>query len=228
MIDHGTANCPAMCCKAGNNLVIQEETMKMFISAMLSLSVILVATGAVTSAMNLEKATFAGGCFWCMEHPFDEIPGVVSVTSGYTGGWKKNPTYEEVSAGGTGHAESVQIIYDPARVSYEKLLNVFWHNIDPTAKDRQFCDTGHQYRSAIFYHNEEQKQLALRSKEVLEKNKPFKGPIATEIVQASAFYPAEEYHQHYYRKNPIRYKFYRFRCGRDQRLKELWGNAAGH
>ena len=202
--------------------------MKMLITAVMGLSAILVATGAVTSAMNLEKATFAGGCFWCMEHPFDEIPGVASVTSGYTGGWKSNPTYEEVSSGGTGHAESVQIIYDPARVSYEKLLNVFWHNIDPTAKDRQFCDTGHQYRSAIFYHNEEQQRLSLHSKALLEKNKPFKGPIVTEIVQASAFYPAEDYHQHYYEKNPIRYKFYRFRCGRDQRLKQLWGDAAGH
>ena len=153
---------------------------------------------------------------------------MASVTSGYTGGSKKNPTYEEVSSGGTGHAESVQVVYDPARVSYEKLLNVFWHNIDPTAKDRQFCDVGNQYRSAIFYHNEEQRRLALHSKAQLEKNKPFKGPVVTEIVQASAFYPAEEYHQQYYKKNPIRYKFYRYRCGRDQRLKELWGDAAGH
>jgi peptide-methionine (S)-S-oxide reductase len=202
--------------------------MKMLISAVLGLSATLFAISAVTSAMNLEKATFAGGCFWCMEQPFDQIPGVVSVTSGYTGGSKKNPTYEEVSSGGTGHAEAVQIVYDPVRVSYEKLLNVFWHNIDPTTKDRQFCDVGNQYRSAIFYHNEEQQRLALHSKAQLEKNKPFKGPIVTEIVQASAFYPAEDYHQHYYKKNPIRYKFYRYRCGRDQRLEELWGNAAGH
>jgi peptide-methionine (S)-S-oxide reductase len=152
----------------------------------------------------------------------------VSVTSGYTGGQKKNPTYEEVSAGGTGHAESVQVIYDPAKVTYDKLLNVFWHNIDPTAKDRQFCDPGHQYRSAIFYHNEEQHRLALQSKALLEKNKTFKEPVVTEIVQATEFYPAEDYHQHYYKKNPIRYKFYRFNCGRDQRLKELWGSEAGH
>ncbi len=136
--------------------------MKMLITAMLGLPVVLIAITTVMSATNLEKATFAGGCFWCMEHPFDEIPGVVSVTSGYTGGQKMNPTYEEVSAGGTGHAESVQVVYDPARVSYEKLLNVFWHNIDPTAKDRQFCDSGHQYRSAIFYHDEEQHRLALQ------------------------------------------------------------------
>jgi peptide-methionine (S)-S-oxide reductase len=182
----------------------------------------------VMAATQLEKATFAGGCFWCEEHVFDEIPGVVSVTSGYTGGWEKNPTYEEVSAGGTGHAESVQVVYDPSKVTYEKLLDTFWHNVDPTTKDREFCDVGHQYRSAIFYHNEEQHRLALQSKAQLEKTKPFKEPIVTEIVPATEFYPAEEYHQHYYKKNPIRYKYYRWRCGRDQRLKELWGEAAGH
>jgi peptide-methionine (S)-S-oxide reductase len=202
--------------------------MKMIAIAAMGLSVILIASTMVMAATTFEKATFAGGCFWCMEHAFDEIPGVVSVTSGYTGGQKKNPTYEEVSAGGTGHAESVQIVYDPAKVTYEKLLNVFWHNIDPTAKDRQFCDKGHQYRSAIFYHNEEQHRLALQSKAELEKTKTFREPIVTEIVQATEFYPAEEYHQHYYKKNPIRYKYYRFSCGRDQRLKELWGSEAGH
>ena len=201
--------------------------MKILIIAMMGLSVTLVAITTVMAASNLEKATFAGGCFWCMEHPFDQIPRVVSVTSGYTGGWKKNPTYEEVSAGGTGHAESVQVVYDPARVSYEKLLYVFWHNIDPTAKDRQFCDSGHQYRTAIFYHNEEQHRSALRSKALLEKNKTFKEPVVTEIVQATEFYPAEDYHQHYYKRNPIRYKYYRYRCGRDQRLRELWGDS-GH
>jgi len=174
-----------------------------------------------------EVATFAGGCFWCMEAPFDKLPGVISVTVGYTGGHVKNPTYEQVSAGGTGHAESVQIVYDPGKISYEKLLDIFWHNIDPTVKDRQFCDIGSQYRSAIFYHNEEQKVLARKSKEALEKTKPFKGPIVTEITAASEFYPAEEYHQHYYKKNPIRYKYYRYGCGRDQRLEQLWGKAAG-
>jgi len=174
-----------------------------------------------------EVATFAGGCFWCMEAPFDKLPGVISVTVGYTGGHVKNPTYEQVSAGGTGHAESVQIVYDPGKISYEKLLDIFWHNIDPTVKDRQFCDIGSQYRSAIFYHNEEQKVLARKSKEALEKTKPFKGPIVTEITPASEFYPAEEYHQHYYKKNPIRYKYYRYGCGRDQRLEQLWGKAAG-
>jgi peptide-methionine (S)-S-oxide reductase len=202
--------------------------MKMLFAEILGFSIILIAATTAMAAINLEKATFAGGCFWCMEHPFDEIPGVVSVTSGYTGGQKKNPTYEEVSAGGTGHAESVQVIYDPARVTYEKLLNVFWHNIDPTSKDRQFCDFGRQYRSAIFYHNEEQHRLAMQSKSLLEKNKTFKDPVVTEIVQATEFYPAEDYHQHYYKNNPIRYKYYRFRCGRDQRLRELWGTAAGH
>lgn len=179
-------------------------------------------------AGKLNKATFAGGCFWCMEHPFDGLSGVVSVTSGYTGGQKKIPTYEEVSAGDTGHAESVQIVYDPMKISYEKLLSVYWHNIDPTVTDRQFCDTGHQYRSAIFYHTEEQRRLAMKSKEILEKNKPFREQLVTEITQASEFYPAEEYHQHYYKKNPLRYKYYRTSCGRDRRLKELWGTEAGH
>lgn len=177
---------------------------------------------------KLEKATFAGGCFWCMEAPFDQLPGVISVTSGYSGGHKKNPTYEEVSAGGTGHAESVQVVYDPAKIGYEKLLTVFWHNIDPTAKDRQFCDTGRQYRSAIFYHSEKQRHLALQSKQALDRNRPFREPVVTEISRAGEFYPAEEYHQHYYKKNPLRYKYYRASCGRDNRLKELWGNQAGH
>ncbi|MBI5076340.1 MAG: peptide-methionine (S)-S-oxide reductase MsrA [Nitrospirae bacterium] len=202
--------------------------MKVLTTAVMGLSVILITAATVMAATKNEKATFAGGCFWCMEQPFDRIPGVVSVTPGYTGGRKKNPTYEEVSAGGTGHAEAVQVVYDPAKVTYEKLLNVFWHNIDPTARDRQFCDSGNQYRSAIFYHNEHQQRLSLQAKTQLENNKPFKEPVVTEIVQATEFYPAEEYHQHYYKKNPIRYKYYRTSCGRDRRLKELWGDAAGH
>jgi peptide-methionine (S)-S-oxide reductase len=172
----------------------------------------------------MEKATFAGGCFWCMEHPFDQLDGVISVTSGYTGGTVKNPTYEEVSGGGTGHAESVRIVYDPARIGYAKLLEVFWHNVDPTTPDRQFCDVGRQYRTAIFYHDEEQKRLAQESKKALEKTKRFEEPVVTEITPASEFYPAEEYHQNYYKKNPVRYKFYRYNCGRDKRLKELWGS----
>ncbi|MBU1056439.1 MAG: peptide-methionine (S)-S-oxide reductase MsrA [Proteobacteria bacterium] len=203
--------------------------MKVLIIAMMTLPFIFFATGtSIAVEDNIEKATFAGGCFWCMEHPFDQLDGVVSVIPGYTGGHKNNPTYKEVSAGGTGHTESIQIVYNPEKVTYEKLLNVFWHNIDPTVKDRQFCDTGNQYRSAIFYHNEKQQKLALQSKQMLEKNKPFKGNIETEIVQVSEFYPAEEYHQHYYKKNPIRYKYYRYSCGRDKRLKQLWGDEAGH
>ena len=172
---------------------------------------------------RLEKATFAGGCFWCMEEAFEGIEGVVSVTSGYTGGRKANPDYEEVSAGGTGHAEAVEILYDPAKVSYAKLLEVFWRNIDPTTPDRQFCDGGNQYRSAIFYKDETQKRLAEESKQAVEKSKPFKEPIVTKIVPASAFYVAEDYHQDFYKKNPIRYKFYKYNCGRAQRLAELWG-----
>ena len=179
--------------------------------------------GMAASGQGLEKATFAGGCFWCMEPPFDKLEGVKSVVSGYTGGYKKNPTYEEVSSGSTGHAESVEITYDPAVTSYQKLLDVFWHNIDPTVKDRQFCDVGSQYRTAIYYHNAEQKRLAEASKKALEESKRFRGPIYTEVTAAATFYPAEEYHQKYYQKNPVRYKLYRFNCGRDQRLRELWG-----
>jgi peptide-methionine (S)-S-oxide reductase len=182
---------------------------------------------AGAAATKLEKATFAGGCFWCMVPPFEGLPGVVSVTSGYTGGHKKNPTYEEVSSGTTGHAESVQIVYDPTKIGYGKLLDVFWHNVDPTVKDRQFCDVGAQYRTAIFYHTEEQKRLAEESKEALEHSGRLDGQIYTEIVPATEFYKAEEYHQDYYKKNPVRYKFYRWNCGRDQRLKEIWGSEAG-
>ena len=180
-------------------------------------------TFAQGSDARSEKATFAGGCFWCMEPPFDELPGVVSTTSGYTGGQKKNPTYEEVSAGGTGHAESVEIVFDPAKVTYQQLLDVFWKNIDPLTPDRQFCDVGSQYRPAIFYHSEEQKRLALASKKAIEDSGRFKQPIVTEIVAASAFYRAEEYHQDYYKKNPIRFKYYKFGCGRAKRLEQLWG-----
>lgn len=177
---------------------------------------------SISGQDNLANATFAGGCFWCMEHPFDEIDGVKSTISGYTGGHKKNPTYEEVSAGETGHTEAVQITYDPEKVSYQELLDIFWHNIDPTVKNRQFCDVGSQYRSGIYYHDEEQKRLAEESKEELNNSKRFK-KIHTEIEPASVFYPAEEYHQDYYIKNPIRYRLYRYGCGRDKRLEELWG-----
>ena len=170
-----------------------------------------------------KTAIFAGGCFWCMEHPFDEIDGVVSVTSGYSGGSKQNPTYEEVSSGTTGHAEAVQVVYDPAKVSYQKLVDVFWHNVDPLTANAQFCDHGTQYRSAIFYQGDEQKRVAEASKEALTKSGRFDRPIVTQIVAASTFWPAEGYHQHYYKTNPVRYKFYRYNCGRDQRLEQLWG-----
>jgi peptide-methionine (S)-S-oxide reductase len=196
----------------------------------LALSAILPLFGAAyadpSAATNKGQAiaTFAGGCFWCMEHPYDELKGVISTTAGYAGGQLKNPSYEQVSAGGTGHAESIQVAYDPKKVSYQKLLDVFWHNIDPLTENAQFCDSGHQYRSAIFYHNEEQKRLAQQSKQRLEKSERFTQPIVTEIVKTGPFYPAEDYHQDYYLKNPLSYKFYRYTCGRDQRLEELWGD----
>ncbi len=178
---------------------------------------------AVTSGAAV--ATFAGGCFWCMEPPYDKLDGVHSTVSGYIGGEKLNPTYREVSAGSTGHTEAVQITYDPAKVSYEQLLDVFWVNIDPTVSDRQFCDRGNQYRTGIFYHGDEQRELAQASKSKLESTKPFKDPIVTEITAADTFYPAEDYHQDYYKKNPLRYKFYRYNCGRNKRLDELWGDS---
>ena len=173
------------------------------------------------------KATFAGGCFWCMEPPFDALEGVLSTTSGYIGGKQKDPTYKEVSAGFTGHTEAVEIVYDPKKVTYARLLEVFWRNIDPTVKDQQFCDVGSQYRTGIFTHDDTQKAAAEGSKASLVKSKPFKGNIVTEIAAATTFYPAEDYHQDYYMKNPVRYKFYRNGCGRDARLKELWGAEAG-
>ncbi len=182
----------------------------------------------VAASEGLAVATFAGGCFWCMEGPFDELPGVSSTTSGYTGGQRANPTYHEVSAGGTGHAEAVEVRYDPAQVSYEELLVVFWRNVDPLDAGGQFCDRGSSYRSAIFVHDAEQRRLAEESKRALEASGRFDRPIVTEIVEAGPFYPAEEYHQDYYRKNPIRYRFYRTGCGRDRRLRELWGESAGH
>ncbi len=167
------------------------------------------------------RATFAGGCFWCMEPSFDKVKGVIMTTVGYTGGHKDNPTYEEVCSGSTGHAEAVEIIYDPAEVTYEQLLEVFWQNIDPTVKDRQFCDVGSQYRTAIFYHDDEQKRLAEESLERLRQSGRFER-IFTEILPASTFWPAEDYHQDYYLKNPLRYRLYRLGCGRDERIKDLW------
>jgi len=191
----------------------------------ITLAVHTLASFAQQPAGGQAVATFAGGCFWCMEPPYDALPGVISTTSGYMGGSKSNPTYEEVSSGRTGHAEVVQVVYDPKKVTYAKLLEVFWENIDPTAVNRQFCDIGSQYRTTIFYRGEEQKRLAEASKQTLTRTKPFKEDIVTPIAPAGAFWPAEEYHQNYYMKNPIRYKFYRTGCGRDARLKQLWGHA---
>jgi len=182
--------------------------------------------GMAMPAGNTEIATFAGGCFWCMQPPYDATKGVIKTVAGYTGGTLKDPTYHQVSDGGTGHAESVEVYYDPSVVSYQELLTIFWHNIDPLVKDQQFCDHGNQYRTAIFYHGAEQKKLAEESKAKLEASGKFQSPIQTEIVEAGTFYPAEDYHQEYYKKNPLRYKYYRWNCGRDQRLKYLWGDEA--
>jgi peptide-methionine (S)-S-oxide reductase len=184
-------------------------------------SLLCLAIFGAADAQELAKATFAGGCFWCMEPPFDALDGVVSTTSGYTGGHTANPTYEQVSAGKTGHAEAVEIVYDPRKVTYARLLEVFWRNIDPLTANAQFCDTGNQYRSAIFAHDAAQRRLAEASKDAVAQR--LKKPIVTEITAASQFWPAEEYHQDYYKKNPIRYKFYRTSCGRDRRLEAIWG-----
>jgi peptide-methionine (S)-S-oxide reductase len=198
--------------------------------ALLALCASFTAVAATDASVppGFKVATFAGGCFWCMEGPYDKVPGVAKTISGYMGGRTLNPTYEQVSSGTTGHAEVVQVVYDPKKVTYEKLLDVFWVNIDPTTKDRQFCDGGTQYRSAIFFHDDEQRRAAEASKAALEKSKPFKEPIVTQVAMAGAFTPAEDYHQDYYMKNPVRYNLYRTGCGRDARLKQLWGDKAGH
>jgi peptide-methionine (S)-S-oxide reductase len=181
---------------------------------------------APSYAQDLAKATFAGGCFWCMEKPFDELKGVISTTSGYTGGKTANPTYKQVSSGTTGHAEAVQVEYDPQQVSYETLLDMYWRNVDPLDRSGQFCDRGNQYRTSIFYHSDEQRQLAEQSKQKLGQSGQFSSPIFTPIVAAGNFYAAEDYHQNYYQTNAVKYRFYRYTCGRDQRLTELWGNSA--
>jgi peptide-methionine (S)-S-oxide reductase len=190
------------------------------------LTVLLAAViGSAGHAAEQAKAVFAGGCFWCMEEAFEKVEGVTSVVSGYMGGQKANPTYEEVSAGGTGHAESVEVVYDPAKVSYQKLLDHFWKNVDPLVPNAQFCDHGSQYRAVIFYGNEEEKRQAEASRQAIEQAKRFTEPIVTQIVTASKFYPAEDYHQDFYKKNPVRYKFYKYNCGRAQRLEQLWGKS---
>lgn len=170
-----------------------------------------------------EQATFAAGCFWCIEADLEKVAGVLSVTSGYTGGTVSDPTYKEVSTGTTGHTEAVRVVFNPQVISYEELLDVFWRNIDPTVADQQFCDVGNQYRSAIFYHDEAQRQAAEKSKTELMKSKPFAEPVVTDIVAAGTFYAAEAYHQDYYKKNPVPYSAYRRGCGRDRRLQDLWG-----
>jgi len=175
-------------------------------------------------AQKTEKATFAAGCFWCTEEAFEKVPGVISAVSGYTGGTVKGPSYEQVSSGRTGHAEAVEVTFDPAKVSYEQLLDVFWLNHDPTVTNRQFCDSGSQYRPEIFYHSEEQKRLAEASKAKWEKQKPFRQPLLTPITKAGPFYPAEDYHQDYYKKNAFQYSFYVSGCGRYSRLDSLWGD----
>jgi peptide-methionine (S)-S-oxide reductase len=200
---------------------------------LLSLALVLATAGlAVAQMAPLPKpgpgqavAIFAGGCFWCTESDFDKVTGVVSTTSGYIGGSVKNPTYQQVSAGRTGHTEGVKIVYDPSRVSYQKLLTYYWRSIDPTVKNAQFCDHGSQYRSAIFVGNEAERKLAEATKQKVAAE--LKKPIYTEIAAASTFYPAEEYHQDFYKKNPTKYKFYRWNCGRDQRLEKLWGKPKG-
>ncbi len=186
----------------------------------------LAASPAAPKPEGLEVATFAGGCFWCVEADFDYVPGVVSTISGYTGGSLENPTYRQVAGGRTRHIEAVQIHYDPKKVSYTGLLDVLWRSIDPTDDGGQFCDRGQSYKTAIFANSAAQKKLAEASKLNLAESGVLKAPVVTEIVAASTFYPAEDYHQNYYRKNPLRYKFYRYRCGRDARIEALWGSQA--
>jgi len=198
--------------------------MKNLIAAFLVGGAVLSGVAHSADPAGSQSAIFAGGCFWCVESDFEKVAGVLSADSGYIGGQVDNPTYEQVSAGQSGHAEAVRVVFDPAKVSYEKLVDYFWRHIDPTVKDQQFCDIGPQYRTAIFYQGEAQKQVAEHSRKVLEKSGKLP-QIHTQIVAASKFYPAEAYHQDYYKKNPVRYKYYRFSCGRDKRVAELWGKS---
>ena len=191
--------------------------------AALVIAAALLATPSGASDSETAYATLAAGCFWCIEADLEKLDGVISVTSGYTGGTIANPTYKQVSSGKTRHTEAVRVVFDPRVISYEELLEIFWRNVDPTVADRQFCDVGEQYRAGIFYHDERQREAAEKSRAALEQTKPFTNPIVTEITAATAFYPAEAYHQDYFKKNPIRYSYYRKSCGRDRRLKELWG-----
>ena len=190
----------------------------------LTVAAVLSLSAHAASAQNLEKAIFAGGCFWCVESDFDKVPGVVSTTSGYTGGKTKNPTYKQVTYGDTGHYEAVEITYDPAKVSYEVLLTAFWHSVDPTDDGGQFCDRGRPYQTAVFVANDEQRGVAEASKNAAERI--LGKPIVSPVLAAAPFYAAEDYHQDYYQKNPIRYRYYRWGCGRDNRVKEIWGEHA--
>jgi peptide-methionine (S)-S-oxide reductase len=221
MLDVGNSETPtadARIWRLGEQLMLRLS----LIAACLLAAISGVAAQDKTTQDKTATAIFAGGCFWCVEADFDKVAGVLSTTSGYIGGSVNNPTYAQVSAGGTGHAEAVKIVYDPAKVTYAKLLDVYWHNVDPLAKDKQFCDSGDQYRTAIFYADDAQKKLAEETKkQVAAKFAP--RTVYTQIVQAGPFYDAEDYHQDYYKKNEARYKFYRWNCGRDQRLEQLWG-----
>ena len=200
---------------------VQWQPKQIFISALIT--IVICCLGPTAALASPAQATFAGGCFWCMEHPFDELPGVTDTTSGYMGGTVEFPSYRQVSSGSTGHAEVVKVDYDTDLVSYETLLDTFWRNVDPLDGQGQFCDKGSQYRSIVFYHDDSQRQLAEDSKQAIDGL--FEQPIATEILSAAAFYPAEDYHQDYYQTHPARYRLYRFGCGRDQRLAELWGTS---
>jgi peptide-methionine (S)-S-oxide reductase len=200
---------------------------RLFAAALIATALPAMAQSAAPAPAGTAKATFAGGCFWCVEADFDKVPGVISTTSGYIGGTLANPTYEQVTTNRTGHAEAVEIVFDPKKVSYEQLVNKFWRTIDPTTPDRQFCDVGSPYRTAIYVHDDAQLATVKASLAALEKTKPFKEPIVTQVERAGPFYRAEEYHQDYYRKNPVRYNYYRASCGRDLRLQQLWGASGG-
>lgn len=201
----------------------------LFSSILFSLSMATISSSALATDAELTKpektanAIFAGGCFWCLEADFEKLPGVIGAESGYTAGSKTNPSYEQVSAGGTGHTESVRVTYDPSKVSYAQLVDYFWHHIDPTEKDKQFCDSGNQYRSGIYWQNTNERKIAEASRDALLSSGKFK-KIHTEIIAATTFYPAEDYHQGYYKKNPIRYAYYRHGCGRDELVRQLWGS----
>ena len=199
-------------------------------TSLVAVSLLLAVASRTTVAAGaddeLAVATFAGGCFWCVESDFDTVPGVVETISGYTGGTADDPTYKQVTAGGTGHREAVQIRYDPKQVSYERLLHIFWRSVDPTDGGGQFCDRGESYQSAIFAGNEEERRLAEASKEALEQSMVLDARVVTPVETAGEFYPAEDYHQDYYTKNPFRYRYYRFACGRDSRVQQVWGKQA--